>query len=110
MGKVLLLVLTMLGWLTTESDTYIVLNLMFDTGFYFMPAFIGFSAAKIFKANQYLGAFLGLVMVHPDWMALVSEGDPVTFLGIGVSLVKYSTTLVPAHACCMDYVLCRTIC
>lgn len=96
MGKVLLLVLTMLGWLTTESDTYIVLNLMFDTGFYFMPAFIGFSAAKIFGANQYLGAFLGLVMVHPDWMALVSEGDPVTFLGIGVSLVKYSATLVPA--------------
>ena len=96
MGKVLLLVLTLLGILTKESQTYIILNFIFDTGFYFMPAFIGFSAAKIFGANQYLGAFLALVTVHPEWVALVSAGEPVKFLGVGVSLVKYSGTLVPA--------------
>lgn len=96
MGKVLLLVLTMMGVLLKESQTYVLLNMIFDTGFFFMPAFIGFSAAKIFGANQYLGAFLGLVIVHPDWMALVSEGEPVEFLGVSVSLVKYSATLVPA--------------
>lgn len=96
MGKVLLLVLTLLGILTKESQTYIILSFIFDTGFYFMPAFIGFSAAKIFGANQYLGAFLALVTVHPEWVALVSAGEPVKFLGVGVSLVKYSGTLVPA--------------
>src|SRR5690606_38612075 len=96
MGKVLLLVLTMAGILAKESQTYILLNMIFDTGFFFMPAFIGFSAAKIFGANQYLGAFLGLVTVHPNWMALVSEGEPVAFLGISVSLVKYSASLIPA--------------
>lgn len=96
MGKVLLLVLTMLGVLAKESQTYIILNFIFDTGFYFMPGFVGFSAAKIFGANQYLGAFLGLVTVHPDWVSLVSAEKPVEFLGIGVSLVKYSSTLVPA--------------
>lgn len=96
MGKVLLLVLTMMGVLLKESQTYILLNMIFDTGFFFMPAFIGFSAARIFGANQYLGAFIGLVTVHPDWVGLVSEGNPVEFLGIGVSLVKYSASLVPA--------------
>ncbi|MEN0650802.1 PTS beta-glucoside transporter subunit IIBCA [Caldifermentibacillus hisashii] len=96
MGKVLLLVLTMLGVLAKESQTYIILNFIFDTGFYFMPGFVGFSAAKIFGANQYLGAFLGLVTVHPDWVSLVSAEKPVEFLGIGVSLVKYSSTLIPA--------------
>ncbi|MDQ0176382.1 beta-glucoside-specific PTS transporter subunit IIABC [Bacillus chungangensis] len=96
MGKVLLLVLTLLGILTKESQTYVILSFIFDTGFYFMPAFIGFSAAKIFGANQYLGAFLALVTVHPEWVALVSAGEPVKFLGVGVSLVKYSGTLVPA--------------
>lgn len=96
MGKVLLLVLTMIGVLSKESQTYIILNFIFDTGFYFMPAFIGFSAAKIFGANQYLGALIGLVTVHPDWVNLVSGEEPVEFLGIGVSLVKYSSTLVPA--------------
>lgn len=96
MGKVLLLVLTMLGVLAKESQTYMILNFIFDTGFYFMPGFVGFSAAKIFGSNQYLGAFLGLVTVHPDWVSLVSAEKPVEFLGIGVSLVKYSSTLVPA--------------
>lgn len=95
-GKVLLLVLTMLGVLAKESQTYMILNFIFDTGFYFMPGFVGFSAAKIFGSNQYLGAFLGLVTVHPDWVSLVSAEKPVEFLGIGVLLVKYSSTLVPA--------------
>jgi PTS system, beta-glucoside-specific, IIABC component len=96
MGKVLLLVLTLTGILAKESQTYVFLNMIFDTGFYFMPAYVGFSAAKIFGANQYLGAFIGLVTVHPTWMKLVSTGEPVQFIGIGVDLVKYSSTLVPA--------------
>lgn len=96
MGKVLLLVLTLTGILAKESQTYVFLNMIFDTGFYFMPAYVGFSSAKIFGANQYLGAFIGLVTVHPTWMKLVSTGEPVQFIGIGVDLVKYSSTLVPA--------------
>ncbi|VLA63762.1 PTS system beta-glucoside-specific transporter subunit IIBCA [Streptococcus pneumoniae] len=62
MGKVLLLILTLTGVLSDKSQTYQMLNLIFDTGYFFMPAFIGFSAAKIFKTNQYLGAFMGLVI------------------------------------------------
>lgn len=96
MGKVLLLVLNLTGILPSETQTYIFLNMIFDTGFYFMPAYVGFSAAKIFGANQYLGAFIGLVTVHPTWADIVSTGDAVQFLGINVELVKYSSTLVPA--------------
>src|SRR5699024_7405931 len=67
-GKVLLLVLSLSGILAEDSQTYIMLKFIFDTGFYFMPAFIGFSAAKIFNTNQFLGAFLGLCLVNPVWM------------------------------------------
>ncbi len=95
MGKVLLLVLTLSGVLSDKSQTYIMLNLIFDTGYYFMPAFIGFSAAKIFKTNQFLGAFIGLVTVNPNWVALVAAGKPVQFLGMPVDLVSYSATLIP---------------
>ncbi|TGD22912.1 PTS beta-glucoside transporter subunit IIBCA [Companilactobacillus suantsaicola] len=96
MGKVLLLVLTLSGILSEKSQTYIMLNLIFDTGYYFMPAFIGFSAAKIFKTNQFLGAFIGLVTVNPNWVALVAAGKPFAFLGMPVNLVSYSATLIPA--------------
>lgn len=95
-GKVLLLVLSLTGILAEDSQTYIMLKFIFDTGFYFMPAFIGFSAAKIFNTNQYLGAFLGLCLVNPVWMDIVKEGEVFKFIGISVPLVKYTSSLVPA--------------
>lgn len=96
MGKVLLLILTLTGVLSDKSQTYQMLNLIFDTGYFFMPAFIGFYAAKIFKTNQYLGAFMGLVTVNPNWTALVAAAKPVSFIGIPVQLVSYSSTLITA--------------
>ncbi|GEQ49991.1 beta-glucoside-specific PTS transporter subunit IIABC [Tetragenococcus koreensis] len=96
MGKVLLLILTLTGLLAEGSQTYIFLDMIFDTAFYFMPAYVGFSAAKIFNANQYLGAFIGLITVHPVWTDLVSAETPFQFLGINVDLVSYSSTLIPA--------------
>lgn len=95
-GKVLLLVLSLTGILAEDSQTYIMLKFIFDTGFYFMPAFIGFSAAKIFGTNQYLGAFLGLCLVNLVWMDIVKEGGVFKFLGLSVPLVKYTSSLVPA--------------
>ena len=38
MGKVLLLVLSLTHILSEDSQTYILINLIFDTGFAFMPA------------------------------------------------------------------------
>jgi len=96
MGKVLLLILTLSGLLTEKSQTYQMLNLIFDTGYFFMPAFIGFSAAKIFKTNQFLGAFMGLVTVNPNWVAMVAAGKPVSFIGVPIQLVSYSSTLITA--------------
>lgn len=96
MGKVLLLVLNMLGILSKTSQTYVMLKLIFDTGFYFMPVFVGFSAAKIFKCNQYLAGFMCLAMLHPDWIGLVDAGKAVYFMGIPLALVKYSSQLVTA--------------
>ncbi|MBP2058300.1 PTS system beta-glucosides-specific IIC component [Lactobacillus colini] len=96
MGKVLLLILTMTGILTDKSQTYQMLNLIFDTGYFFIPAYVGFSAAKVFNTDQYLGAFLGLVTVNPNWTALVTANKPVQFLGMNVPLIKYSSTLITA--------------
>ena len=95
MGKVLLLVLTMTNVLSETSQTYLMLKFIFDAGFYFMPAFIGFSSAKMFGANEYLGAFLGLCLVHPTWNGIAGGEEAFSFLGVNVPLVKYTSTLVP---------------
>ncbi|CCK85131.1 PTS system, beta-glucoside-specific IIABC component [Lactobacillus equicursoris DSM 19284 = JCM 14600 = CIP 110162] len=96
MGKVLLLILTICNVLSEKSQTYQLLNLIFDTGYYFMPAYVGFSAAKIFKTNQMLGGFIGLMTVHPVWAQIVAAKKPFYFLGLPVPLVQYSATLITA--------------
>ncbi|EFM22646.1 hypothetical protein HMPREF9166_1709 [Selenomonas sp. oral taxon 149 str. 67H29BP] len=85
----------MTGLLDKSSSSYAFLNMIFDTGFYFMPVFIGFSSTKMFGCNQYMGAFIDLAMVHPTWVAMVSKGTPVDFFGIPIMLAKYSSTIVP---------------
>lgn len=96
LGKCIVMVLTLSNILPTDSQTYAMLNLIFDTGFTFLPVFIAFSAAKQFKCNPYLAAFLGCMLLHPNWMAMVAEGDPISFVGIPVLAMKYTSTIIPS--------------
>lgn len=96
MGKVLLLILTITNVLSDKSQTYQLLNLIFDTGYYFIPAYVGFSAAKIFNTDSMLGAFIGLVTVNPNWVQIVNANKPFKFFGIQVPLIQYSSTLITA--------------
>jgi len=50
----------------TESYFYTLLNLFSNTALVFLPILIAISAAKIFGANVYLGAVIGMIMIHPD--------------------------------------------
>ncbi|MGL5416252.1 MAG: beta-glucoside-specific PTS transporter subunit IIABC [Clostridium sp.] len=98
-----------LGWLTPESGTYIILNAIGDSLFYFFPIFLGFNAAKKFKANQFLGMCIGAALVYPSIVGGMS-GEPLytlfqgtliespvylTFLGIPVILMNYTSSVIP---------------
>ena len=50
------------------SDHYIynILDLLSNTALTFLPILIAVSAAKIFGANIYLGAVVGMLMIHPS--------------------------------------------
>ncbi|MCT7052123.1 PTS transporter subunit EIIC, partial [Salmonella enterica] len=43
-----------------------LINLMANTSFVFLPALVGWSAAKRFGGSEILGIVLGLMLVHPD--------------------------------------------
>lgn len=105
MGKVLLLILTICNVLSEKSQTYQLLNLIFDTGYYFMPAYVGFSAAKIFKTNQMLGGFIGLMTVHPVWAQIVAAKKPFLFLKFASSISSIFCHFNYCYSFCMDYVL-----
>ena len=59
------------------SDHYIynILDLLSNTALTFLPILIAVSAAKIFGANIYLGAVIGMLMIHPSLVNAWSIAD-----------------------------------
>ncbi len=51
--------------LDTNNAWYQILNLVSNTAFTFLQILIGFSAAKAFGANSYLGAVVGMLLINP---------------------------------------------
>lgn len=93
--KILLLLLEQFGVLTPEMPTYLVLNFIGDAGFYFLPIYIGATAAKKFGANQGLGMLLGAILVHPAFQGAVNGGQALDIFGIPVYSANYASSIIP---------------
>lgn len=84
-----------LGWISKDTQTYYILNFISDAAFYFLPILLAYTAAIKFKTSQYLAVVIGGVLLHPNFSALVSAGEPVKFFGLPVALVKYGSSVIP---------------
>lgn len=88
------------------KDLAELINTFANTGFAFLPIFLGFSAAKAFGGNPYLGACIGALMIHSDLLngysygAAVLEGTvPVwNIFGFTIAKVGYQGTVLPVLA------------
>lgn len=49
-----------------SSQIYTLLNIFSNSALTFLPILIAISAAKIFGGNRFLGAVIGMIMIHPD--------------------------------------------
>ena len=49
----------------SSSDWYSFLDLVVNTAFALLPVLVAISAARVFGGNVFLGAVIGLMMVHP---------------------------------------------
>ena len=61
----------------TLSDSYFfgLLDLFSNAALVFLPILIAVSAAKIFGGNIYLGAVIGMIMIHPNLVNAWSAGS-----------------------------------
>lgn len=77
-------------------------NTFANAPFTFLPVLIGFSATKKFGGNPYLGAAMGMIMVHPDLLNAYSIGvaDPPVWniLGFEIAAIGYQGTVLPVLA------------
>ncbi|WP_167610269.1 PTS cellobiose/arbutin/salicin transporter subunit IIBC [Cedecea colo] len=99
MVKLLAMMLDMTGVFEKGSSTLVILNLIGDGAFFFLPVMVAASAALKFKTNMSLAIAIAGVLVHPnfvDLMAKAAQGQPVEFMGLSVTAVKYTYTVIPA--------------
>lgn len=95
MIKVLLVMLVQFGIITAESPTYVTLNFMADSAFYFLPVAVGATGARKFGASLSIGIMLGGMLLHPTFTALVAEGDAGSIFGIPITSYNYANTILP---------------
>lgn len=95
MIKAILALLTSFGWMNTESQAYYILSYVADTAFYFLPFLLAWSASIKMKTSTILSMLMAAMLLHPNYAALKTAGDPVSFLGLPVTLVTYSSSVVP---------------
>ena len=96
MLKALMALLVLFGAIDSTSQTYAIFNFFADAVFYFLPIMIAFCEAQKLQCNPILAAAVAGIMMHPNWAAMVTAGDPVRFFEvIPFSLVNYSGTVIP---------------
>ena len=86
----------------TSGSIYTFAQLFSNTAYTFLPILIAYSAGKVFGANPYLGAVIGMIMIHPNvqnaW-TVATEGVQATqkvWFGLySIDMVGYQGHVIP---------------
>lgn len=85
-----------------DSGTYTILHLFSNAAFTFLPVLIAVSAARVFGGNMFLGAVIGMIMIHPDlvnaWSVATTDSVPTASVWFGlydIQLVGYQGHVIP---------------
>ena len=95
--KGLLALCTTFNILSSTGGTYNILFSLADTGFYFLPPILGFTAAKRFKLPEIEGLVIGLAMVYP-YVLNAKAMDISNLFGIPVVMPpsgNYTSSVIP---------------
>jgi len=97
------------GFIAAKGGTYQILQTIGDGFFYFLPIFLGLTAARKFKMSEFSGMTIGAALVYPSLSAII-KGEPLynlftgtifassvklEFLGIPVILMNYASSVIP---------------
>ncbi|CAM4363882.1 beta-glucoside-specific PTS transporter subunit IIABC [Saccharibacillus endophyticus] len=93
--KGLLLIADNFGWLPKTSSTYIILFGAADSLFYFLPVLLAVTTARKFGGNIFTAMTVAGALLLPSVTALNGAETDVTFFGIPVVMMSYSSTVIP---------------
>lgn len=71
----ILALLTATNVLSVDDGAYIILHGMGQAIFYFLPVTLGYTSAKAFQMNPFVGMMLGATLLIPELMTGLTSGD-----------------------------------
>ncbi len=86
------------GWANPDSAIFIMLDMFSSAAFIILPVLIGFTAAREFGGNPYLGATLGGILTHPaltNAWGVAGGFKTMDFFGLDVAMIGYQGTVFP---------------
>lgn len=86
---------TMLNVITEESDLSVLMNMLYNAGFYFLPIYLGYNAAKQIGLTPALGAFMGGILIEPTFVQMAADGASFSVYGIPCTPGSYAQTVAP---------------
>ena len=93
--KAVLTLVLQFGWLDATSQTYDILAAAADSIFYFLPIFLGYTAANRFGANKFTSMVIAGSLVYPSIIELNTSGESVSFFSIPVTMFNYTSSVIP---------------
>ncbi|CCQ17980.1 Phosphotransferase system IIC component [Rhodococcus sp. AW25M09] len=93
--KALLSIALQLNWLDATSQTYVILAAAADSIFFFLPIFLGYTAANRFGANKFTSMAIAGALVYPSIVDLGASGESVRFFSIPVTMFNYTGSVIP---------------
>ncbi|MGL5948916.1 MAG: sucrose-specific PTS transporter subunit IIBC [Aeromonas sp.] len=86
------------GWVNADSALFVMLDMFSSAAFIILPILIGFTAAREFGGNAYLGATLGGILTHPaltNAWGVAGGFKTMDFFGVDVAMIGYQGTVFP---------------
>lgn len=93
--KGILSLLMFLGVINDQLTEYLVLNMISDATFYFLPFLLAFSAARKFKTNEYVAVSLAGILMYPAFAGLVGTEESIRFFFLKIPVLDYSASVLP---------------
>lgn len=86
----------LLGLMANESPLMQTLYIVGNAGFYFMPVYIAWGAAKKLNTSIALSLLLSTLLIDPNILNIVSAGEPFSIYGIiPMQLNNYTQSVLP---------------
>ena len=88
------------GWVDKNTQTYIIIDAMGDAVFYFLPIFVGFTAARRLGSDPIIVAIVGGVLAYPSLVDMASKPGDTSFLGMSLNAEFFG---LPFHMASYSY-------